>query len=59
MIDPKHLFTVHNSYTGKGCALCGLAPVDHDLLDWMINGERITDPLEMNSRPFMTKAGRQ
>ena len=46
MTDPKHLFTVHHTFTGKGCAICGLAPVDHESYDWMVEGERVTDPLE-------------
>lgn len=46
MIDPNHLFTVHHTYTGKGCAMCGLAPCEHTSLDWMIEGEKKTDPLE-------------
>ena len=46
MADLNHLFTVHVTYTGKGCAMCGLAPVDHTSDDWMVNGERVVDPLE-------------
>lgn len=46
MIDPKHLFTVHATYTGEGCAVCGRAPVDHESLDWLVAGVRTPDPLE-------------
>lgn len=57
MTDPKHLFTVHHTYAGNGCAMCGLAPVDHESYDWMVNGERVADPLERGTGHVYTVNG--
>jgi hypothetical protein len=46
MIDPNHVYTVHDTYTGTGCAMCGLAPCEHTSFDWLINGKQVIDPLE-------------
>lgn len=50
-VDPAHLFTVHHTYTGAGCAMCGRAPVDHESYDWLVEGERRVDPLEREMQP--------
>jgi hypothetical protein len=47
VIDPNHLFTLHRTYTGKGCAMCGQAPVDHTSDDWLVDGVKTHDPLEL------------
>jgi hypothetical protein len=52
VIDPNHLFTLHRTYTGKGCAMCGQAPVDHTSDDWLVDGVKTpvesTPPSEEN-----------
>jgi hypothetical protein len=40
MIDPNHLYTLHQTYTGTDCALCGKPATEHPLEYWMINGKQ-------------------
>lgn len=38
MSDPKHLFTVHATYTGRGCAHCGNGLDGHPTDQYQDNG---------------------
>jgi hypothetical protein len=57
MIDPNHLFTVHHTYTGLGCAVCGLAPCEHPSFDWLVEGEKRIDPLDRSNAPCVVITG--
>lgn len=46
MIDPNHLFTLHHTYTGSGCALCGKGPESHSPDQWSIDGVKQAPPKE-------------
>jgi hypothetical protein len=46
MIDPNHLFTLHHTYTGLGCAICGRGPEAHSAEQWLVNGEKKEPPKE-------------
>lgn len=41
MIDPKHLYTLHNTYTGFGCAICGHDATNHPTEAWFHNGNKV------------------
>jgi len=41
MIDPNHPYTLHQSYTGKGCALCGKSSDEHQQEFWMVDGKQV------------------
>lgn len=43
MIDPNHPYTLHHTYTGKGCALCGKSAEQHPQEFWLVNGKQV-DP---------------
>jgi len=36
----EHLYTLHHTYTGAGCALCGRTAEEHPPDVWMVDGER-------------------
>lgn len=42
MMGP-HSYTLHQTYTGHGCAMCGQFYDDprHDGLDWLVEGVRV------------------
>lgn len=44
--DLNHAFTLHRTYTGRGCAHCGKGPVDHPSTHWMVEGNKF-DPMEI------------
>ena len=37
----EHLYTLHHTYTGQGCAICGKEAQDHQLDLWLVNGEKV------------------
>lgn len=43
MIRAPHLFTLHKTYTGPGCAICGqfYDAEWHDPGVWLVNGEKV------------------
>ena len=41
MIDPNHLYTLHHTYTGKGCAMCGKDETEHQRESWMVDGKQV------------------
>lgn len=41
MVDPNHLYTLHHTYTGDGCALCGKTATEHQQELWMVNGKQV------------------
>lgn len=42
MIDPNHPYTLHHTYTGKGCAHCGKAASEHQQEFWLVNGKQVS-----------------
>lgn len=41
MVDPNHPYTLHRSYTGVGCALCGKSAADHSQEFWLVDGKQV------------------
>lgn len=44
MIDANHLYTLHHTYTGTGCAHCGKSAAEHSSEAWMVNGNKVEVP---------------
>jgi hypothetical protein len=59
MIDVNHLFTLHRTYTGLGCAICGKGPESHPPDLWLVNGEKKEPPKEKNVERKATAPGEE
>lgn len=40
MIDANHPYTLHDTYTGAGCALCGKPESEHTQDYILVNGKK-------------------
>jgi hypothetical protein len=45
-----HLYTLHRTYTGAGCAMCGAGPVNHPPDTWLVDGEKKANELSPSPR---------
>jgi hypothetical protein len=59
----SHCYTLHQSYTGHGCAMCGEFYDDprHDGLDWVVEGVRVpqeteSETVELQSNGIETRS---
>jgi hypothetical protein len=41
MRDPNHVYTLHHTYTGPGCAHCGKPLEEHASKDQLVNGKEV------------------
>jgi hypothetical protein len=54
----EHLYTIHATYTGEGCAMCGKDPhPDHALDFWFFNGEKIVPPFSIVTSTYTDSDG--
>jgi hypothetical protein len=42
MVNAHHLYSLHHTYTGKGCALCGKSAEEHQQDFWMVDGKQVS-----------------
>lgn len=47
----EHAYTLHHTYTGRGCAMCGLNAETHKADHWLVDGERIRICPYCHTRP--------
>lgn len=41
MVDANHPYTLHHTYTGKGCAHCGKEAAEHSQEFWLVDGKQV------------------